>query len=153
MLRRDCATMCRFFNKIRSLCFSNSLSASNRCSSCSKYFTYSQDFFKISTLGARSLSMSSGRQSLRRWNFSFNSSRLLLSKTLWVARVVSLSSESSAASSARIVSEVPRVKTRRIFRPRFGGLSGIAWRLLRSKGPAMLTRSFEKLGSKVKRWI
>ena len=84
-------------SKISRLWRSNSLSANNRSSSKYNWWTYSRAFLSINTFDARSLSSSSGILSLRYWNRHFKSSLLCLSKTLWVARLVSLSSESSAS--------------------------------------------------------
>lgn len=67
------------------------------------WLMYSQDFRKIETFGALSLSLSSGTQSRNFWNFSFRSLRRFRSNTLWVARVNSLSFSDSSLSPELLV--------------------------------------------------
>lgn len=87
--------ICSRSRSISRLWRSSSLSAHRRCSSRTSWWTNSLDFLSIATLGARSFSSSSGIQSLRSWKRHLRSSRRCLSRTLWVARLISLSSESS----------------------------------------------------------
>lgn len=77
-------------------CFSSSKRSFFSCSFTRRICSH--DFRRIDTLGARSLSFSSGTESLSRWNFSFKSFRRFLSRTLWEARVKSESFSDSSLS-------------------------------------------------------
>lgn len=107
-------------------CLSSSLSAHNRCSSSMSWCTNSLDFLSIATLGARSFSSNSGIQSLRSWKRHFRSSRLWRSRTLWVARLISLSSESSFSMLSRRWGELrlPRLDFRGLLQFTFSTLGG-----------------------------